>query len=63
MMKATFESICSRMFEPCPAPDPISGFSMLCMLEGADSVALNNLLYEEFGMSGEEILERFHGKI
>ena len=61
-MRSSFESICARMSESCPGPDPISGFSMLCMLEGVDSVEANNLLYEEFGMSGEDILEQFHGE-
>ena len=62
MMNEAFYSICDRMSESCPGLDPVSGFSMLCMLEGVDSVAANNLLCEEFGMSGEDILERFHGK-
>ena len=62
MMNEAFYSICDRMSESCPGLDPIWGFSMLCMLEGVDSVAANNLLYEDFGMSGEDILEQFHGK-
>ena len=56
-MNEAFYSICDRMSESCPGLDPIWGFSMLCMLEGVDSVAANNLLYEEFGMSGEIIDE------
>lgn len=54
-----FEEICSRLEKlghTCPDPED---FRHMCMESGADPRGMDNLFYETFGISGDEMMSRY----
>lgn len=43
------------------AMEPFAEFSMMCIAAGVPKIKADNMLYAEFGMSGDEILTAFRG--
>lgn len=58
-MEKCYESLCRLMNDGRVIRSRTADFSSLCRSVGADETGLSNMLYREFGMSGDEILEAF----
>lgn len=56
MKNNDYENLCARMTSGPQPVEKISGFSILCMSAGVSSKEADNRLYDDFGMSGEELL-------
>lgn len=59
-----YEKVCGLLADSKVLLDGSVGFDDICAAAGADRSEIDNLLYERFGMSGEEILHSFRqGKV
>ena len=56
MKKLVFESVCGRVMHYLQSNDQIPDFSVICMLSGCRSAAVDNVFWECFGMSGEDVI-------
>lgn len=54
-----FEELCMIINDPHVFHDPDTNFEELCRQVGADPTDMNNLFYENFGMSAEEMIYSF----
>lgn len=57
MKNKDYEKVLRRMSVASPVIESNLQFSLLCIAEGVDRVWIDNMLYADFGMSGEEILD------
>jgi len=60
MMKSEekFKVLCACMLEMDHVVLGSADFEMLCLEHGADVCAMDNMMYETFGMSGEEVVRQ-----
>ena len=56
MKDADYEKLCLRMMDSFPGLEVRADFSLICMSAGVSSDEADKRFYEEFGMSGDEIL-------
>ncbi len=54
-----FESLCA-ILSAVNTSNCVS-FSAMCRKTGADEICMNNMFYENFGMSGEEVFYKLLG--
>ena len=52
----TFEMICRKLIEESRSRKPRGEFKDFCHASGVERVPLENMLYETFGMSGDDII-------
>ena len=57
MKKADYENLLGSLEVCQPALGAELEFSLLCMCSGLERTAIENRIYGDFGMSGEEIIE------
>ena len=55
-----YERILVRIGRSRPMLDSRVEFSLLCMQEGVDMTAVENRIYNDFGMSADELIDIFH---
>ena len=55
-MECFFEELCWILSDGSTMPDGTAGFGDMCLSIGADRVLMDNLFYERFGMSGEDVM-------
>lgn len=56
-MEEKFTVMCSELIEKGTGEH--EDFRSLCIRMGADEIHMNNLFYENFGVSGEEVFNKF----
>lgn len=68
MKTCGYEKLISKILESGPVPEseahvmePFADFSLMCIAAGVSRRDADNMLYEELGMSGDEILTAFRG--
>jgi hypothetical protein len=60
MKQMDYERILVRIGRSRPMLDSRVEFSLLCMQEGVDMTAVENRIYNDFGMSADELIDIFH---
>lgn len=58
---AYFEAVCEALLRLKNCPEGGDVFAELCSAEGADRIEMENMLYECFGMSADELTRRLYG--
>lgn len=58
-MEKCYESLCRLMNDGRVIRSRTTDFASLCRSVGADEDEVSNMLYRDFGMSGDDILEAF----
>ena len=59
LMKQIFNTIADFLFETDWNAHYTLSFAQVCSRFGADPLLMDNLMYETFGMSGDELIEQY----